>query len=139
MAFIIFSFLKKFEKIEKTGIISTKLSLRCTPSVILGCYLIISTPHIFQNWPMCIKLTCLTSDCHCQVLLPLKHFAIKYDIQWIGEKILDCFAFQIKSQKIINFLLRTRNSIGYFLLFLFARWIRSSLLLYWPLFWGAKK
>ena len=36
MAFIIFFFLKKFEKIEKTGIISTKLSLRCTPSVILG-------------------------------------------------------------------------------------------------------
>ena len=37
MAFIIFFFfLKKFGKIEKTGIISTKLSLRCTPSVILG-------------------------------------------------------------------------------------------------------
>ena len=36
MAFIIYFFLKKFEKIEKTGIISTKLSLRCTPSVILG-------------------------------------------------------------------------------------------------------
>ena len=38
MAFIIFffSFLKKFEKVEKTGIISTKFSLRCTPSVILG-------------------------------------------------------------------------------------------------------
>ena len=37
MAFIIFFFfLKKFEKVEKTGIISTKFSLRCTPSVILG-------------------------------------------------------------------------------------------------------
>ena len=37
MAFMIFFFLlKKFEKVEKTGIISTKLSLRCTPSVILG-------------------------------------------------------------------------------------------------------
>ena len=38
MAFIIFFFLlflKKFEKVEKTGIISTKFSLRCTPSVIL--------------------------------------------------------------------------------------------------------
>ena len=29
--------MKKFEKVEKTGIISTKFSLRCTPSVILGC------------------------------------------------------------------------------------------------------
>ena len=28
--------LKKFEKVEKTGIIATKFSLRCTPSVILG-------------------------------------------------------------------------------------------------------
>ena len=36
MAFIIFFFLKKFQKVEKTGIISTKFSLRCTPSVILG-------------------------------------------------------------------------------------------------------
>ena len=30
------STLKKFEKVEKTGIISTNLSLPCTPSVILG-------------------------------------------------------------------------------------------------------
>ena len=38
MAFInfFFFFLKKFEKVEKTGIISTKFSLRCTLSVILG-------------------------------------------------------------------------------------------------------
>ena len=36
MAFLTFFFLKKFEKVEKTGIISTKFSLRCTPSVILG-------------------------------------------------------------------------------------------------------
>ena len=37
MAFIIYIFfLKKFEKVEKTGIIFTKVSLRCTPSVILG-------------------------------------------------------------------------------------------------------
>ena len=38
MAFIkiFLFFLKKFEKVEKTGIISTKFSLRCTPSVILG-------------------------------------------------------------------------------------------------------
>ena len=28
--------LKIFEKVEKTGIISTKFSFRCTPSVILG-------------------------------------------------------------------------------------------------------
>ena len=41
MAFIIFFifFLKKFEKVEKTGIISTKFSLKCTPSVILGIFL----------------------------------------------------------------------------------------------------
>ena len=39
MTFIIFFFfLKKFEKVEKTGIISTKFSLWCTPSVILGVY-----------------------------------------------------------------------------------------------------
>ena len=37
--FIFFSFLKKFEKVEKTGIISVKFSLRCTPFVILGCSL----------------------------------------------------------------------------------------------------
>ena len=36
--FFFFLFLKKFEKVEKTGIISTKFSLRCTPSVILGFY-----------------------------------------------------------------------------------------------------
>ena len=37
MAFIIFFLfcLKKFEKVEKTGIISSKFSLQCTPSVIL--------------------------------------------------------------------------------------------------------
>ena len=28
--------MKKFEKVEKIGIISTKFSLRCTPSVTLG-------------------------------------------------------------------------------------------------------
>ena len=31
-----FFFFLKFEKVEKTEIISTKFSLRCTPSVILG-------------------------------------------------------------------------------------------------------
>ena len=38
MAFIIFFLksLKKFEKVEKTGIISTNFLLRCTPSLILG-------------------------------------------------------------------------------------------------------
>jgi hypothetical protein len=36
MAFIyIYFFFEKFEKVEKTGIIATKFSLRCTPSVIL--------------------------------------------------------------------------------------------------------
>ena len=42
MAFIIFFLLclKKFEKVEKTGIISSKFSLPCTPSVILGLYLV---------------------------------------------------------------------------------------------------
>ena len=41
MAFIFFLFfLKKFQKVEKTGrIISTKFSLRCTPSLILSNYL----------------------------------------------------------------------------------------------------
>ena len=34
--YIYFFFLKKFEKVEKTGIISSKFSLWCTPSVILG-------------------------------------------------------------------------------------------------------
>ena len=39
MAFIIFFFfLEKFEKVEKTGIIATLFSLRCTPSVILGLF-----------------------------------------------------------------------------------------------------
>ena len=47
MAFIIFFFffLKKFEKVEKTEIISTKFSLRCTPSVILGANLNLFKQH----------------------------------------------------------------------------------------------
>ena len=53
MAFIIFFFfyffLKKFEKVEKTGIISTKLSLRCTPSVILGCKALPTTPKFYAK------------------------------------------------------------------------------------------
>ena len=36
MAFIYLFFLKIFEKVEKTRIISTNFSLRCTPSVILS-------------------------------------------------------------------------------------------------------
>ena len=46
MAFIKkkFLLLKIFEKVEKTGIISTKFSFRCTPSVILG-----SSPYLNQN------------------------------------------------------------------------------------------
>ena len=44
MAFIKFFFLllKIFEKVEKTGTISTKFSFRCTPSVILGAELAVS-------------------------------------------------------------------------------------------------
>ena len=34
--------LKIFEKVEKTGTISTKFSFRCTPSVILGAELAVS-------------------------------------------------------------------------------------------------
>ena len=45
MAFITFFFLKKFEKVEKTGIISTKFSLRCTPSVILGALVLASRDY----------------------------------------------------------------------------------------------
>ena len=37
LLYIFFFFLKKFEKVGKSGIISAKFSLRCTPSVILGC------------------------------------------------------------------------------------------------------
>ena len=40
--FLFIFFLKKFEKVEKTGIISTKFSLRFTPSVILGIQRIVS-------------------------------------------------------------------------------------------------
>ena len=40
-----FFFLKIFEKVEKTGIVSTKFSLRCTPSVILGHSLFILQSH----------------------------------------------------------------------------------------------
>ena len=36
--------LKNFVKVEKTGIISTKFSLRCTPSVILG-----TTPELWNK------------------------------------------------------------------------------------------
>ena len=46
--------MKKFEKVEKTGIISTKFSLPCTPSVILGTELSFDTSEenqlsFFQN------------------------------------------------------------------------------------------
>ena len=53
MAFIkIFIFLlKKFEKVEKTGIISTKFSLRCTPSVILGTKVLFIDPKSFWASP----------------------------------------------------------------------------------------
>ena len=49
MAFIIFFLfcLKKFEKVEKTGIISSKFSLQCTPSVILGMKVITRVLNVF--------------------------------------------------------------------------------------------
>ena len=37
--------MKKFEKVEKTGIISTKFSLRCTPSLIFGVITILVTKY----------------------------------------------------------------------------------------------
>merc|ERR1712051_421618 len=51
LLYIFFSFLKKFEKVEKTGIISTKFSLRCTYSI---CYTRVRTNcssnlKIFEN------------------------------------------------------------------------------------------
>ena len=50
MAFIIFFLLLKiFKKVEKTGIISTKFSFRCTPSVILGFQPSFSRFHEFTN------------------------------------------------------------------------------------------
>ena len=53
MTFIIFFLfcLKTFEKVEKTGIISSKFSLRCTPSVILGLFKdnLKSTYEKYQN------------------------------------------------------------------------------------------
>ena len=49
MTFIFFFFfLKKFEKVEKTGIISTKFLVRCTPSVILGMYTSIYGVHTLK-------------------------------------------------------------------------------------------
>ena len=43
--------MKKFEKVEKTGIIATKFSLRCTPSVILGLPEILTVKHFHNyNW-----------------------------------------------------------------------------------------
>ena len=43
---LLYFFFFSFEKVEKTGIISTKFLLRCTPSVILGSTLnfLLSTP-----------------------------------------------------------------------------------------------
>ena len=45
--------MKKFEKVEKTGIISTKFSLRCTLSVILGLLLMWGIPieSLYQQIP----------------------------------------------------------------------------------------
>jgi hypothetical protein len=51
MAFIKkkFLLLKIFEKVEKTGIISTKFSFRCTPSVILGSWSHLLFPTEFSR------------------------------------------------------------------------------------------
>ena len=53
MAFMIFFLfcLKKIEKVEKTGIVSSKFSLRCTPSVILGCT--VSLLYVFSSLKSC--------------------------------------------------------------------------------------
>ena len=67
MAFIYYIFfLKKFEKVEKTGIISTKFSLRCTPSVILGCI-----PYFTFHVPRTSRKTLA-------VMYSLKIFVVKY-------------------------------------------------------------
>ena len=42
--------MKKFEKVEKTGIISTKFSLWCTPSVILGYFGIGTKAKLFYDF-----------------------------------------------------------------------------------------
>ena len=49
-------FLKKFEKVEKTGIISTKFSLRCTPSVILGLQPILQLQPTAPVGVLCFQL-----------------------------------------------------------------------------------
>ena len=41
--------MKKFEKVEKTGIISTKFSLRCTLSLILGHTVMVSNMYMDMN------------------------------------------------------------------------------------------
>ena len=58
MAFMkkFFLLLKIFEKVEKAGIISTKFSFRCTPSVILGI-----GPSFFHQTIHILRLVTLVS------------------------------------------------------------------------------
>ena len=68
MAFIIFFFfffLKKFEKVEKTGIISTKFSLRCTPSGLLG---------FIPYFCLLKNKTVQAQQVILPVLIPMEHF-----------------------------------------------------------------
>ena len=85
MAFIIFFLfcLKKFEKVEKTGIISTKFSFRCTPSVILG-LLHIFKIYLIYRWPFSLPyigyfsnfLYCAFGRPYAQVVTPDKNVTI---------------------------------------------------------------
>ena len=74
MAFIKFFFLllKIFEKVEKTGIISTKFSFRCTSSVILGLPLYVTqvSCHMLAE----LKLSWKTNSKPMQQLLALHEF-----------------------------------------------------------------
>ena len=86
----------KFEKVEKIGIISTKFSLRCTPSVILGVAVLsiivmlffsqmesskifncLRKPlqMLFQKWQLQLKRVCMISIRILPQILPLQHLA----------------------------------------------------------------
>ena len=76
MAFIYIFFLKRFEKVEKTRIISTKFSLRCTPSVILG---VITKKMAIHGWSLILDLQLQPTVFHNfdsidVETLPLKYF-----------------------------------------------------------------
>ena len=76
MTFIIFFsfFLKKFEKVEKTGIIFTKFSFRCTPSFLLGRYI--------------KKLRAYCSIIHCVILTRARALLLLFAIVNAKKKVL---------------------------------------------------